>query len=345
MSLAVAKLAGDLGLFELMVKSSTPLSVEEIGEATDAETALLSRTPRKAKALQRINEDRRARIEIPCIYWYDRRDRCGYVHSFESNRSFEPSFDPGGHATQLPDFLSETKYRNPTNPLSTTFHKAYKTDELPFVWILKHPVFLENLNKWMSVQREGAPVWLDKFNFREEYCLGSKPDQPVFVDVGGGLGHQSALFRQYYPDLPGRVILQDQAAMVAQAPDVPGVEKMAHDFWTPQPVKGATTYYLRNVLHDYPDDKCVVILRNISAAMDQHSVVTIDEMVIPEKKAHWRATQIDILMMSAMAAVERTLSQWESLLDAAGLKILKIGEYNKQLQDCVLVAGPKNSFA
>lgn len=40
---------------------------------------------------------------------------------------------------------------------------------------------------------------------------------------------------------------------------VEGVEMMAHDFFTPQPVQNAKYYYLRTVLHDWADDKAVPI--------------------------------------------------------------------------------------
>jgi demethylsterigmatocystin 6-O-methyltransferase len=78
------------------------------------------------------------------------------------------------------------------------------------------------------------------------------------------------------------VILQDLAPVLAQAlppPAESGVELILYDFWTPQPVLGARAYYMRNILHDYPDGKCVSMLRNIMAAMGPESVILIDEMI------------------------------------------------------------------
>ncbi|KMU78412.1 O-methyltransferase [Coccidioides immitis RMSCC 3703] len=51
---------------------------------------------------------------------------------------------------------------------------------------------------------------------------------------------------------------------------------------------GARAYYLRQVLHDWPNDKCKVILENIKAGMSQDSTLLIDEMVISERNAPWR---------------------------------------------------------
>ena len=44
-------------------------------------------------------------------------------------------------------------------------------------------------------------------------------------------------FRKNFPQTPGKFILQDQQHVVDSA-DVEGIERMGHDFFTPQPVKG-----------------------------------------------------------------------------------------------------------
>lgn len=63
---------------------------------------------------------------------------------------------------------------------------------------------------------------------------------PLFVDVGGGAGYQTAAFKEQYPNLPGLVILQDLPEPVEDAKLVvpKDVKRMAHDFFEPQPVKG-----------------------------------------------------------------------------------------------------------
>lgn len=67
----------------------------------------------------------------------------------------------------------------------------------------------------------------------------------------------------------------------------------------------------------------------------------IDEMVLPERNAPWRATQLDMVMSIGFAAMERSQEQWIELLDEAGLKILKVTKYTEQLDDCIIVAIPK----
>jgi hypothetical protein len=66
--------------------------------------------------------------------------------------------------------------------------------------------------------------------------------------------------------------------------DLPeGIEAQAHDFFKPQPVKGANAYYLAAVLHDWPDKQALQILGQIREAMRKKSVVLINENALPER--------------------------------------------------------------
>ncbi len=98
---------------------------------------------------------------------------------------------------------------------------------------------------------------------------------------------------------------------------------------------------MRNILHDYPDEKAITILRNILPALSAGSVLVIDEVIIPSTGAHMRATMLDMVMMGALAATERTGKQWDTLLDKAGLKILKKATYNNVTSESIIVTGPK----
>lgn len=75
------------------------------------------------------------------------------------------------------------------------------------------------------------------YSVREE-TEGCSPDRPIYVNVGGGIGHQCAQFKELFPEVPGRVILQDLPHSIAKAIPTPGVENMAYDFFQPQPIQG-----------------------------------------------------------------------------------------------------------
>lgn len=72
------------------------------------------------------------------------------------------------------------------------------------------------------------------------------------VDVGGGAGHQMLALQKAFPDLKGKMVVQDVEMMIGQVDhetaEAKGLEPMVHDFFTRQPVRGAKVYHLRNVL-------------------------------------------------------------------------------------------------
>jgi hypothetical protein len=85
---------------------------------------------------------------------------------------------------------------------------------------------------------------------------------------------------------------------------------------------------MHSVLHDWPDAKCLEILANLTPAMTKgYSKLLINENVIPDLDAHWQATGLDIIMMTLTASTERTARSWSKLLADAGLRIVKIWNY------------------
>ena len=61
---------------------------------------------------------------------------------------------------------------------------------------------------------------------------------------------------------------------------------MAHDFFTPQPAipdTNVAVYLLRWILHDWPDQYCVKILRALLPGLRDGSRVIVVETLIPPK--------------------------------------------------------------
>ena len=153
----------------------------------------------------------------------------------------------------------------------------------------------------------------------------------MFVDVGGGSGHQCVDLRKAFPDIQGRVIVQDLEYPISTRLEYASVEGMVHDAFKPQPIEGSCTlftaflsrssgltqknreilqtenaflltislgarfYYLRTVLHDWTDEHCVSILINLKDAMNLRSRILIDELVLPDQGVDWTATALILL--------------------------------------------------
>jgi demethylsterigmatocystin 6-O-methyltransferase len=138
-----------------------------------------------------------------------------------------------------PKFLKDTKYQNPSDSLNSPFQRAFQTGELVFTWMHKNPENLGHFVSWMGTAHDMRPPWTNVLPIQQE-CKTWRSDAPLFVDVGAGIGFESAAFRQAATGIPGRVIAQDLKETLDHSPTHDGVEKMVHDFWTPQPIKGTS---------------------------------------------------------------------------------------------------------
>ena len=89
----------------------------------------------------------------------------------------------------------------------------------------------------MALRRGPNVSWLSAYPVEEE-TKDWDPTAPVYMNMGGGVGHQCAQFKERFPRAPSRVILQDLPHSIDKALPTPGVENMVHDFFESQPVKG-----------------------------------------------------------------------------------------------------------
>lgn len=245
----------------------------------------------------------------------------------------------------FPTALAEAGYRDVEQVVHTAQKKAFSTDVTGFEWMHSEPRRWEAFQQAMSINPQARVPWFSVFPLERElggFLEASKPGVPAFVDIGGGFGHQCGSLAAAFPALKGRLVLQDLSQTIGIAPGLDGVEFMAHDFFQPQPVKGAKFYYLRNVLHDWPREKAVAILSHVREAMEPGvSQLLIDEIVLPNSGAHWQATTMDMHMMMAVGARERTVGEWTELLGEAGLRIVGIYTYLPRHQNSIIQAAGK----
>ncbi|KAF8840153.1 S-adenosyl-L-methionine-dependent methyltransferase, partial [Paxillus ammoniavirescens] len=179
------------------------------------------------------------------------------------------------------------------------------------------------------------------------------------VDVGGGIGAFSIPLAKTHKHI--KTTVHDLSEVLVQVRDVWAkdcpeaiqenrVEFTELDFLTQVPVKGKDIYYLRNIIHDWPDQESTLILRNVRKALEPHSRVLIHDYVLrslSRKQAEVEAAtfqvpmapepmlpnfgvgsmhmyQQDLAMFILFNAKERTLQDSLELSTAAGLKLEKI---------------------
>lgn len=183
-----------------------------------------------------------------------------------------------------------------------------------------------------------SPSWLDVYPNVEAQTTNWPASQPLFVELNGHTGAQATQFKQKYPLMPGRVILQSSQLILDKAPEesVSGVEKIAYDFLSSAPVYGAKYYYTQRVFHNLAPKEAHKLLLLIKEAMVPESRLLIDEAVPPETGADYLASAIDLTMLEAFGALERTESHWRQLLEDVGLEFVKTHVYNACIYESVV---------
>jgi hypothetical protein len=94
----------------------------------------------------------------------------------------------------------------------------------------------------MTVQASSKTMWAEDGAYPVKERLGNaKDDEVLVVDIGGGAGHDLLGFKERHPEVKGRLILEELPYMIDRVVGkLDGVELVEHDFYTPQPIKGAS---------------------------------------------------------------------------------------------------------
>ena len=147
-------------------------------------------------------------------------------------------------------------------------------------------------------------------------------DIGTLVDIGGGSGALLAVILPAFPTLQGIVFdlpsgLEGarrclEAAGVASRCDV-----VEGDFFRAVPA-GAGAYILKNVIHDWDDERGVAILRSCRAAMPEQAKLLLIERLMPTRIAanpvHRQIALMDINMLVMPGGRQRTEPEFKALL-------------------------------
>ena len=150
----------------------------------------------------------------------------------------------------------------------------------------------------------------------------------TIVDVGGGHGALIRPILMANRKLKG--ILFDAAPAIEEAKKRVNGDGFAErcqivsgDFFQSVP-RGSDAYILKNILHDWDDERCVTILKNCQGAMAENGRVLLVETVIPPASAPSFDRLLDLNMLVISGGRERSEAEYRALFDAAGLRLTKI---------------------
>jgi hypothetical protein len=152
----------------------------------------------------------------------------------------------------------------------------------------------------------------------------------LLVDVAGGHGHVLTSILRQYPAMRG--VLFDLEHVIAGAGrllEASGVadrvETATGDFFDAVP-PGADAYIMKNIIHDWNDDRALPILTNIWNAFEgrRDGRVILLEAVIPPGNQPDFGKLIDLEMLLMPGGRERTAEEFASLFESAGFELARI---------------------
>ncbi|KAE9367267.1 o-methyltransferas-like protein [Stipitochalara longipes BDJ] len=306
----------EMGVFEALPLDGTSLSADVLAEKLTVEKDLLVRLMRVAipELFAEPKPQAYAHTPYSMVYLHP-----GIRGAFKLMLGeYTPVFN------QLSEFFKSQGWKSPQDEHNNPYTFTHKTGGLT-MWehVKLDPVYFADWNAAMNAQGIATSFAISIFPFHAELSkLETTENSVLVVDVGGGLGHATMQIKGLIGNVKGKVVLQDREEVLEDIKEDLGVgiEKMPHDFFTPNLVKGAAIYYIRRCLHDWNDAKCIEILQNISYSMTKESRLLIAEIVLPTTGVDVEGAWMDLTMMT-FTGRERTEEQWVGLLAAAGLKL------------------------
>lgn len=179
------------------------------------------------------------------------------------------------------------------------------------------PAYGDVFNQAMSSYSNAQSAWaldaLDGVDFSSIRSL---------CDIGGGHGHLVCSFLAKYPHLTGTVL---ELPVVAAREDLHLADSMGvgdrcryvgGDMFADVP--SADAYLMKMILHDWNDEECISILRNIARASQPGSRLFVVEHIIPDPGTPHFAKLFDIHMMCWGTGRERTAGEYAALLEQSG---------------------------
>ena len=79
---------------------------------------------------------------------------------------------------------------------------------------------------------------------------------------------------------------------------------------------------MKFIMHDWSDERCLLILKNVTSVMRKgYSNLIIEDFILPPTGCPLLPAMWDMEMMAMLSAMERSEIQWRELLNKAGLEI------------------------
>lgn len=152
----------------------------------------------------------------------------------------------------------------------------------------------------------------------------------TLVDVAGGRGFALTSILKKYPAMRGVLfempdLLESAQALIQQSGVQDRCTTHGGDFFS-SIVEGGDAYYMQHVIHDWDDEKALIILENVRKALvaNKHGKVIIVDSVVKPGNAPDFAKLLDLEMLLMPGGRERTEEEFGHLLSAAGFMLNRV---------------------
>ena len=150
----------------------------------------------------------------------------------------------------------------------------------------------------------------------------------TIVDIGGGHGGLITSILKQNPQAKGvlfdaGVVIEGARPRLEAAGVADRCEAVSGDFFKAVP-GGGDAYVMKWIIHDWEDEKAIAILKNCRSQMKPHGRLIIVDCVVPENDEPDFSKTFDLNMMVMTGGKERTATEFEQLLAAAGFKLLRV---------------------
>jgi len=221
--------------------------------------------------------------------------------------------------------------------------------------LMGHPIHWEDWSHFLESVRTGEPslprtrgmsAW-EYFGTNPEYAgvffagmgnLSELETEPVsaaldysrfgrIVDVGGGSGALLAAILQRTPGSSGVVFAPtsvDDAQKVLAGAGVADRCTIEEGNFLESAPAGGDAYILKHIVHDWPPEQVVHILKNVRAAIGPRGRLLLMENVLPEGNEPHPGKLVDLWLMLLVGGKERTADEYQDVLQQAGFRITSI---------------------
>src|ERR671921_242591 len=146
-------------------------------------------------------------------------------------------------------------------------------------------------------------------------------------DIGGGQGHLLSHLQSKYGHLNGTILELEPIVNNQDSawPNKMGLQDRCKYIKGNmfEHIPSADLYIMKMILHDWNDEECIKILSNINESASNNSKIFIIEHIVPNPATPHFAKLFDIHMMCATSGRERTIEEYESILNQSGWKYIQ----------------------